>query len=420
MLITPLQVDLIGINARSRQTLSVALKGPARECCVIVHTDLAEAVIVDIDGEGAADIWEEYRRAFPNRPAIVFSANPISLPHRAFLVLKPINIGELIAASARIQSLLSSQADSLHLTDESLGSYLDMELTEATTVEQDEATVACGPEFEGMASLSHSAPSSSSERTVAVDFAQLKAEHRDAQPVSPGHNEHGDELDKISALQQLYFTGSDAFIKTVRSSWHQCKEHQANRQLDFVGYGVVYFDHINERAYTNIDDTTLKDMCALSLSELDVSSTNFPVGHQLDFLASAFGDVDSSIAEALIWRLSLWTYGEKLPRNTDFNARVYLRQWPDFPHMEEIPEAMRVAAIWVSQPMSLDFTVTALNVPLSHVCTFYNAASQIGLAGIAKRDSDYLIEEQLQTAPKKTEFLGRLVGHLKKVVGSGA
>ena len=96
--------------------------------------------------------------------------------------------------------------------------------------------------------------------------------------------------------------------------------------------------------------------------------------------------------EGFLWHLAMVTARGRIPEGTPLDAPTYLRRWPNFTRLEECADAMRIAAVWVQQPRSLLNLFETLKVPVGNVLTFYTAAQAIGLAGIARREVDTLIQ----------------------------
>ena len=119
--------------------------------------------------------------------------------------------------------------------------------------------------------------------------------------------------------------------------------------------------------------------------------------------------------EAFLWKLALWTYGGCLPLGTQLERRVYLRHWPNLTRLHLVPDAMRIAALWNEQPMTLGYTAKALGIPQQHVFNFYCASHTIGLAGQARREADYLFHET-STHPKgKLGFVSDMMKRLRSI-----
>jgi hypothetical protein len=105
----PLRVDLLGADQRLRDTLALVFRGPAQGVCLLVPRADAQAVVVNLDGAGAAAEWERYREAHPDRPAIVLSIGAAQIPGAAAVVQKPVRIDRLVEAVRVVRSVLGDR-----------------------------------------------------------------------------------------------------------------------------------------------------------------------------------------------------------------------------------------------------------------------------------------------------------------------
>ncbi len=94
----------------------------------------------------------------------------------------------------------------------------------------------------------------------------------------------------------------------------------------------------------------------------------------------------------LLWDLAQRTARGRAPVGIDLSGLFYLRCWPNFPRLPQTPHGMRIASLWVGEPRSLDDIAVSLGVKKAEVYSFYSAAVAVGLAGLAKRQVDGLIE----------------------------
>lgn len=120
--------------------------------------------------------------------------------------------------------------------------------------------------------------------------------------------------------------------------------------------------------------------------------------------------------EALLWKMALWTYRGRLPAGTSVRERVYLRRWPNLPRLLDVPDAMRISALLVGQPLALPRVAEALQIPQRHVFAFYGAAQAAGLANHAKREADNLVASVPPRKHVERSFINRVVGRLKRLV----
>lgn len=93
--------------------------------------------------------------------------------------------------------------------------------------------------------------------------------------------------------------------------------------------------------------------------------------------------------EALKWKATEVMAAGKTPPGIDLHAdRVYIRNWPNFSRLPHSDDELRIAALWLTHPMSLIATATSLQITLEKVNSFYAAADAAQLLGVLFRESD--------------------------------
>jgi hypothetical protein len=162
---------------------------------------------------------------------------------------------------------------------------------------------------------------------------------------------------------------------------------------------------------TSLTEEMLSRLCG---DDLSADAASFKV---LDDEESDESWLEISNVDTMLWKIAAWTYQGKLPAGTSFRERVYLRHWPNLTRLLELPDAMRISALLVDQPMLLTGIAEALGIPHRHVFAYFSSANSIGLMGYAKREADYLIEPP-PTPPKHVQHnkLGQMIRHLRKLL----
>jgi hypothetical protein len=93
---------------------------------------------------------------------------------------------------------------------------------------------------------------------------------------------------------------------------------------------------------------------------------------------------------------------------------VFLSRWPNLTRVLELPNAVRIAAIWTEQRLSLAFTAEILKIPQSHVFAFYGAAYSAGLAGPAQRSEDVVIAEAAVEPNSRRGLFAKILDRLRR------
>ena len=127
--------------------------------------------------------------------------------------------------------------------------------------------------------------------------------------------------------------------------------------------------------------------------------------------------IETCRPEYLLFSMALWTFDGKLPEATDINYPVFLRYWPNFTRMPDMPGAMRIAALWRMRATALSRTATELNIPQRHVFDFYAACWAVGLSDRTRRSADLILEPEKLQMNARHNLFGRVVEHINKPTG---
>jgi hypothetical protein len=152
-------------------------------------------------------------------------------------------------------------------------------------------------------------------------------------------------------------------------------------------------------------DHHLRSLCVVTMSAADVRFELLDTDPAADAASTVTRD-------SLMWKVTLWTARGRIPKNTPLDEPVYLRHWPDLNSLLVTPDAMRIAALWLNHPISLQSLAAHLSVPQRHVFSFYSACAAIGLAGPARRASDTLVDAPSISTPGMRNLIGRLCDKL--------
>lgn len=182
--------------------------------------------------------------------------------------------------------------------------------------------------------------------------------------------------------------------------------------------GFFILDPHRLKVMSSLDDASVKASCARIWNDHDVQLRPMPAGEISPAEGGLIHEERWSHFESILWKTALWTYQGRLPAGIAPDRRVYLEHWPNFTRLAEVPDAMRIAALWTEHPMSLLHTADALKIPQRYVFAFFGAAYTLGIAGQAKRESDELFESGMVTRSEKRPVLERMVKHLRSLVNA--
>jgi len=392
-----LAVDIIGANARMRDTLIMVFRGPAREACRLAAGDDAQAVIVNLDGVGASDEWARYRDRHPERPAIALSLNGSPVEHAAAVVAKPVRIDDLVAAVNAVKAALAGRAAATQRRGAAA-------ITPAPT-----AAAAPDSRLRADPLRPPSAPPEQARRVAAAPApceAQGAADGARTLRYAPAPDEGlcGNVADidigDPAAVAAARCCVTDHLLMHVRAAVRESFAAAASMTVVVGGESVLTVSAQARCAFAHLPEMQLAAACARPAPDARIVRAEDPM-------------TDGGVSlEALTWKLALWTYRGRLPEDAPVHERVYLRHWPNLTRLLPVPNALRVAALLVRQPMQLVRVAEVLRIPQRHVFAFYAAAAAIGLAGTARRSADALIAQVAPAPDERRPLLARIARHL--------
>jgi hypothetical protein len=387
---SPLILDLIGANERMRDTLVMVMRGPAHDIARLAERDEAQAVIVNLDGASAMTEWARYRERFPNRPAIALALTNDPVQHAIAVVAKPVKIEAFVAAVRKVREAVAQQPAALP------------------------ARMPAPTRSELSAALSRSVPADTHAPSRSLSMSQrsvsLSSRRPPALEALCGTRADIDPADgaQIAALK---FSTAGYLLAHLRDATARSQEAGAPYALLQGGRPVAMVMARQDRALTLVPEVVIEALCAHPQPDIRMGAAPSASGGVSDPVARH----GKSIAlDALLWNVAVWTYRGRLPEDAPLAERVYLRCWPNLTRMLMLPNAVRICALLTQHPMRLVDIAHALRIPQRHVFALYAAASTIGLAGVAKRDSDYLFDLQPRN-PAQREVIYRLAKRLASV-----
>lgn len=417
---TPIRFDLIGANDRTRNALQMAFAGRARGSCEFANGGTADAVIVDLDGVGARAEWSKYRHQHPQRPSVLLTVNDCTVPETAIVLIKPIRIEALLSAVDDVRRRIETgdidaPGITLRATTETVGgaggpttritattrpSKRETTATsQATGGSQSRRAIAASPP-----AAAHSAPS----KPAAPSGPEPVRDYRDVCGSHPDIN-----CEDIEQVRQRSFDAEGTLLDWLRRTQIRSDNMRKPVSLNIQDKDVAIISSVERIARVALSDEILKNNASKRFIANQVRMTEIAT----DGPQAAHKLVGEPVSlEALLWKMALWTYQGRLPAGTSVKERVYLRRWPNLPRLLEIPDAMRISALLIEQPLALPRVAEALQIPQRHVFAFYGAAQAAGLANHAKREADNLVASVPPRKHVERGFINRVVGRLKRLV----
>ena len=363
-----LLVSLIGIDPRNRNAIEMVFNKEQCGICVLANADEAALTIVDLDKYGASDEWAALKLIKPDQLAIFLSINEANRNSSHLFIKKPVEITELVIA--------------LHDARSKLGSSV----------------------------LSDLKKQSSWSRLFLPRMKKAVEKSSNIKNI-PASENASKEISFISEAGYL--------IDEVKRAVIQANSEGYGIKLQLSNQGSIFIDPTEHWVNTDFVPEVLKDICQYSLNEAEVEKRVFSDGEFSKYLEewreTKLKPID---IDSFLWDLALWTYRGSLPVNTDLNNKIIITYWPDLPRLTPVPNAMRIASLWVSCPMTLRETIDVLKIPQQDVFNFYVATFTLGLVRQSDQadnesKSGKLYKPVVKSEKNQREFYLRILKHLK-------
>lgn len=419
--------DIICSNLRTRNLLVFALQQRGKERFELSRGNRPDLVIIDCEKPETKNDFLKYRRRFPECPAILLlndSEDNDDFPDECrkgneFLLLKPFSLNGLLAIIDQClnsihpnkSSTQTRSAVSVEKAENSKSLQVLPHQAEGRTAGQGENNNISVASFEINPQSSDNVKTSeeileSPPKTSKVD---------EEKTIKLAISQKSMHVIKKNAAKKQEIAGKSVranfpFVLQSDIDLHKTSEVESirlnidNRILGYILRGILQ----QSDAQPIVIKLEIKDLPAFYLSP-HTNSLFIPSG-DIDLFELAQQDFDKQQVllspgempepelqhpyeklDAFLWKLALYTYRGYLPEEVNVLEPVYLRYWPNLTRFMPTPNGMRISALLCRQPAKMANIIRVLNIPQRHVFNFYAAASTLGLAGQAIRDSDQLL-----------------------------
>lgn len=403
-----LRVELLGFHRRTANTLVLALNGPAKGFCTLADSAEAEASIIDMDTEEGQSIHDQRRTQYPGRPILLVSSNLTQLPNDSLLLWKPIKLAQLTDALKTLSRLARTDH---HTNFPTPANALELK----NSVERQIISRPYNAEHERTATTDLNDRLLTKKRSTLHNRNKKNlTELSQKSKLSCGSSQDVDLYDGAQVGGLLYSI-KGSVLDLLTQGLEKARAERKSQQILLNGKKFLALDYAGKSIVGINDEPAMVIYCrrrfqdgVLSLQQLADDAVDL---WQPEFNGTAL----RHSTESWLWKIALWTYRGKLPESTDLSMRVYLRYWPNFTRLQEIPQAMKIATLWSKQRVTLGFTAATLKIPQRYVFAFYSAAYTIGLSGQARREADYLFAQSpVLKMAEKPSFLEQLMRKLKR------
>jgi hypothetical protein len=385
----PLRVGLLGTSPRDRDRYASLFAGLGGGACVVVDAAVAEVVLVDLDDRETRGAWGA-RSARPPVPYVLIAAPGTEAPADVSVLRKPVSPGRLLARLGAMRRTLDGEAAPAQAAEQAAGH---------------EATVLLAPSPKGEPPTERPEWGPALARTAgAVLAAEVCGEAEDIDPGDP------------AAVAQLLVPGEGRVLGAAREAAAQAASGGRAWAVRIRGAEIV-LQPDGGPVRATLTPNAVRGLCQAEPQAVRVSPAAVPLDPGAEpGLPAILGGSTWETTEAFLWQVALWTYRGRLPAGTAIHGRVYLARWPNLSRLAETPHALRIAAFWSEQPATLPFTARALGIPQRFVFAFYGAAHAIGLAGQARRRSDYLLDAETGAPDTHRPLIAAAVARLRGLV----
>ncbi len=444
----PLRLAVYGFDSRSRETLRLAFEGPGKGCGVLVDEATAEAGIFNMDSVNAEELWADYRRRFPERPAIIMAIKDPQM-EGAIYVPKPVRIDAMIKAVFKARALMPQapaeeepvrEEPAQAVAEEAPAAVASAAVAVATRggsgaveapVAAPEEVAVAEPEPvrpEPPASEETSAPAAEEKAAPAApeeaEAAPKPQEQEKREPEAGAKLAREARPARPAKRRETYYDPQELLQGRIQEALEQANRKyvavQLDIQVDEEQWQSITFLPGVKRVLMTLSDEQLKHLCTMPLDLLTCRMKVHKGDETFNMIRKVTDEKTGQSLDVFLWKVAVWSSMGRLPVGTNLSKPVQLKHWPNLTRFYPIPNAMRIATLIIDQPRPLPLVIKVLNLPQTHVFAFYSAASAIGL--VANNDEvGATPATQEQETPRKHKhhsLFGRILKRLRGNSGS--
>ncbi len=237
-----------------------------------------------------------------------------------------------------------------------------------------------------------------------------------------------DDIADADEIKKMYSGGSNSLLTTkVRNISYNTKSHmfsyfllaikQAKRHLQVIEMRylnrTMVIDHALNCVYCDrtIYSDSFAKFCSQPSNQAELTMRIIKDEDEIRQYRKIIGlALDTTYSmESFIWTASMLTSRGRLPQQININDKIKLKHWPDLTRVEQIPHAVRIAAVFYKHPGNLLEVANWLHIPQRYVFAFYNAVLALEMievqkVEIAKKPEPSFFE--VEDTTEKTETRG--------------
>ncbi|MGX2033120.1 MULTISPECIES: hypothetical protein [Methylocaldum] len=391
--IAPLRLAVLGMDERTAKLFKMFLHGPCRNQAEIVGDgEEAEACMIDMDAQRAAELLDRERQTHPDRVLILLSLNDrASSPETVFLK-KPVQAESMLQAIRRVRQILQGRQPR------------QAGKPEPETRPTPLRAVVAPEKSDGSVSKVAALMDEQS-------FMSFLGVRDDIDPTVP---------EQAAAVR---YDPKDFLQGSFESACALAISHQQALRVETPWKPLVVFPQIR-RIWINADEAQLRAACAIrinNLAHMDISGPRAQTAKDLKVTPIDAGQAELDPSrmislDAFLWKMAIWTSKGKIPVDISFEHEVALKHWPNLTRFLLIPHTMRIAALLYHSPHTVCEAAQILGIRQQYVFAFISAAHALRLIEQRPKQQTARAEIQASTArpePERTSFLGKILKHLK-------
>jgi len=359
-----LSVSLHGFNGKAYKELFVFLQGPCKGKVTIVDQSESQFEIIDMDLINSKAILDGRTAKNKNKPIILIGENLTINEECIFNVNKPLTSSGMLAAINSAEKFLTQVKKNKKGT---------IKTVDTIKKERESRVVSAG-----RAGLSlDSDINSNFVESFSIDYT-----------------------DKST----IYYEFKTSMQGFVQSAIKLAENKKIVLKLKF-GWKLIIIDPFKQRIWIDATDTQIKGYIK-SESSLKEKAKASAGPFNLEENKHLLREEKFQSFETFLWKITLWSSKGRLPTGLNPDAQVFLNRWPNMTRVEMIPNSLRIAALLIDNPISLNQVVKDLGVRHEFVYSFFSSACALGISGQRKT------EKPLQPTTKKKKRGSGLFGKI--------
>ena len=408
-----LSVSLYGMDGRAHKTMLMFLQGPCKGITQVVNEKEAEIDIIDADAMDAKVILDQCLAHEPLRPIIILSLETLNIENTIY-VKKPVKTETMFAAFKEADNWLKGKKKTASTKKRVEPADTEKKVQEAEIISKP----APKPKKQKIDELA-------TEKKIYVNASEQKKTEKHKTAMMINEQDFSSFIGIVSGIdfndpaqwRNASYNPKQYYQGYVQSSVKIAFSKGQVLKLNSGWKPLIILPHSHE-IWLDTDDKQLRAFAGVTVNNVRVSDANVmslsPVNPKEEVFSSELEKFHE--INAFLWKLACWTSKGRYPIALELSIPVVLKQWPNFTRLVITPHAMRISALLIFSPRSIEEVIQILKIKPQYVFIFVSAAYATGILGQSQRQGDKIVEAEVPAAKsvKKKGLLSRI---LKKLQG---